>query len=407
MRRLDGGEPNAENYLLYWRRKRNLSLNVLSARIAGSGYNFVSAKTLNRWEKGETPLPDWALADMAKVLKVSEEELLHGPREADPQLPINLSGAYTGLDIEIAERVITMGYTSWLASRPEDARHAVQSVLPWLETLQRRAVRSPQANEGKRLLARGYELLGALALDHLENDEAIAQFRRALTLSEELRDPDLIAAHTTQLGDGYRRKGDKDTALALMEGALANARAVSKATHGYVLEMLAYTHADAGQEAAFERRIEEATDLLAHSGDGEGAAQRDFIPFEVLEIYGKALRDFGRPTEALAYLEQAERALVSRPNVPRWHAVLTISKAQALCDAGELEAGVQFGMQGLLLAHACRSPRQMNRVRKLLRKLETSVMPGETTTLTPLRELVHDIYVGNRSPLEWHPQHTM
>lgn len=201
MRRPDGEEPNAENNLLYWRRKRNLSLSVLSARIAGSGYSFVSAKTLNRWEKGETPLPDWALADVAKVLKVSEEELLHGPREADPHLPVNLSGAYTGLDMEIAERVIALGYTSWLASRPEDARHAVQSVLPWLETLQRRAVRSPQAGgEGKRLLARGYELLGALALDHLENDEAIAQFRRALTLSEELRDPDLIAAHCGRSG---------------------------------------------------------------------------------------------------------------------------------------------------------------------------------------------------------------
>lgn len=407
MGRVGEGDSGAENFLLYWRRKRNLSLNTLSARIAGSGYSFVSAKTLNRWEKGETPLPDWAIGDMAKVLKISEEELLHGPREADPHLPVNLSGAYTGLDIEIAERVIAMGYTSWLASRPEDARHAAQSILPWLETLLRRAVKSPQAREGKRLLARGYELLGALAIDNLENDEAIAQYRRALAVSEELRDPNLIAAHTTQLGDAYRRKGEKQTALTLMEGALDNAGTVVKATRGYVLEMLAYTYADAGNESAFQRRIEEATDLLAHSGEGEGATQRDFIPFEVLEIYGKALRDFGRPTEALAYLERAEQALASRPNVPRWHAVLTISKAQALCDAGELDTGVQLAIQGLIMAHNCRSPRQMNRVRKLLRKLETSTQAGGEPALALLREVIHDIYVGNRSPLDWHPQHTM
>ncbi len=406
MGRVEDREPIADNYLLYWRRKRNLSLNALSARIAGSGHSFVSAKTLNRWERGETPLPDWAIADVAKVLKVSEEELLHGPREPDPRLPVNVSGAYTGLDIEIADRVIAMGYTSWLASRPEDARRAAQSILPWLETLQRRAVQSPQAREGRRLLARGYELLGALALDHLENDEAIAQFRRALALSEELRDPNLVAAHTTQLGDAYRRKGEKETALALMEGALENAGAVSKATRGYVLEMLAYTYADAGNEAAFRRRIEEATDLLAHSGEGEGATQRDFIPFEVLEIYGKALRDFGRPTQALTYLERADQALASRPNVPRWRAVLTISKAQALCDAGELDTGVQLAIQGLLLAHDCQSPRQMNRVRKLLRKLETQAARREPA-LEPLCELIHDIYTGNRSPLEWHPEHAM
>src|SRR5258708_9634151 len=141
----------ADNFLLHWRQRRNLSLAVLSTRIATTGSQFVSAKTLNRWEKGETPLPEWAITDVAKALKVSEEELLHGPREADPRLPVNVSGAYTGLDIEIAEHVINMGYTSWLASRPDDARSAAQSILPWLETMERRAVHSPQAREGKRL----------------------------------------------------------------------------------------------------------------------------------------------------------------------------------------------------------------------------------------------------------------
>ena len=39
------------------------------------------------------------------MLKVSEGELVHGPREADPRLAVDVSGAYTGLDIEIAGRV--------------------------------------------------------------------------------------------------------------------------------------------------------------------------------------------------------------------------------------------------------------------------------------------------------------
>jgi tetratricopeptide (TPR) repeat protein len=406
MARMEDERRDPGNYLLYWRNRRNLSLNILSARIAAGGRQFASAKTLNRWEKGETPVPDWAITELSRVLKVTEEELLHGPREADPRLPTNVSAAYTGLDMEIAARVIGMGFTNWFASRPEDARGAVQGIVPWLEAMQRRATRAPQALEGRRLLARGYELLGALALDGLQNDEAVHQFRRALTLSEELRDPNLIAAHMTQLGDAYRRKGDKPTALALMEAALGSERGIERATRGYVLEMLAYTYADSGDEVAFRHRIEEAQDLLAHSGEGHGAAQRDFIPFEVLEIYGKALRDFGHPTEALTYLERAEQALARRPNVPRWHAALTISKAQALCDAGELAEGVQLAIQGLLLAHSCQSPRQMNRVRKLLRKLEASPVAAEPA-LEPLREVIHDVYSGNLSPLEWHPQHTM
>jgi tetratricopeptide (TPR) repeat protein len=299
-----------------------------------------------------------------------------------------------------------MGYTSWIASRPEDARKAVQSVLPWLETALRRAPRSSQERSVRRSLARGHELLGALALDALQNDLAQAHFRSALTVSEELGDDDLIAAHMTQLGDAYRRQGDKETALDLMNAALGRAQHAERATRGYIEEMIAYTYSDVGDLLGFERHIGEAVHLLGHSGEGEGAAQREFIPFEVLEISGKAMRDFGKPQQALDYLERAEAALLSRPNVPRWHAVLTISKAQALCDGGELEAGVELAIRGITLAHSCQSPRQMNRVRKLMRKLDESSVAG-APAVAPLREIVRDIYAGNRNPLQWHPVHSL
>src|SRR5579859_2012963 len=113
MAQMEDERRNPGNYLLYWRNRRNLSLNILSARIAAGGRQFASAKTLNRWERGETPLPDWAITELSRVLKVTEEELLHGPREADPRLPTNVSAAYTGLDMEIAARVIGMGFTNW------------------------------------------------------------------------------------------------------------------------------------------------------------------------------------------------------------------------------------------------------------------------------------------------------
>jgi hypothetical protein len=227
-----------------------------------------------------------------------------------------------------------------------------------------------------------------------------------LTLSEELGDAHLISAHMTQLGDGYRRKGDKATALALMEQALAHTQQGDRATKGYVLQMLAHTYADVGDEAAFERHIQEAVDLLGHSGEGNGVVVRDFIPFEVLEIYGKATRDFGRPVAALAYLEHAEQALMSRPNVPRWQTVLMISTAQALCDSGELDRGVERAIQGLVMAHTCQSPRQMNRVRKLVKHLDAGP-DVDAPALRPLREVVREIYAGDRSPLLWHPQHAM
>src|SRR5579875_251320 len=344
------------NYLLYWRHLRNLSLEQLSGQLAATGIGYASTNTLNRWEKGETTIKPWAVPALAKILKITPEELLNGPNDLNPALPVQASAAYTGLDLEIAEQVINMGYTSWIASRPQEARQAVERVLPWLETMERRAPLSSFAKQGKHLIARGHELLGVLALDSLENDTAISQFRQALSISEEIGDQNLIAAHITELGDAYRRKGDKMTAISLMETALEKSPHIQRATQGYVLEMLAYTHADVGHENEFTRYIETAIDLLGHSGEGEGAGKRDFIPFEVLEIYGKVMRDFGHPTEALTYLDRAEEALRTRPNVPRWQAVLTISRAQALCDAGDLEAGVTTAINGLTLAHSCQSP---------------------------------------------------
>jgi transcriptional regulator with XRE-family HTH domain len=175
---MDQLAPQSSNHLLYWRKRTDVSLSKLAARIEIAGRHYVSRNTLNRWEKGATSMPEWAAAEVAEALKITEQDLLYGPRDGDLAMPVNLSGAYTGLDLEIAEHVISMGYTSWLASRPDAARKAAESVLPWLEASQRRAPRSTQKAQGLHLLARGYELLGALALDRLETSPPFHAFAR-------------------------------------------------------------------------------------------------------------------------------------------------------------------------------------------------------------------------------------
>jgi len=63
----------------------------------------------------------------------------------------------------------------------------------------------------------------------------------------------------------------------------------------------------------------------------------------------------------------------------------TIGQAQTHCDAGDLEEGVWLAMRGFLIAHAYQSPRQMNRV----------------------RDVVRQVYAGDRGPLDWQPRHAM
>src|SRR5947209_6195170 len=106
--------------------------------------------------------------------------------------------------------------------------------------------------------------------------------------------------------------------------------------------MLAYSYADPGHEGEFERTIREATDLLAFSGETRDIARKEFIPFEIYEIRGKASRDLGKPYQALNYLELAEEGLKRELVTPRWHALLDISKGQALCDTAEIAEGIEL-----------------------------------------------------------------
>jgi hypothetical protein len=167
----------------------------------------------------------------------------------------------------------------------------------------------------------------------------------------------------------------------------------SNTTRGHILQLLAYTYGDTGQEAAFERTISEATDLLAFSGEGIDAAQKEFIPFEIYEIRGKVNRDLGKPLSALPYLELAEKSLATANSVtPRWHALLEISRAQAFCDAGDIATGVELACKGFTMAYQCRSPRQMNRVRKLLRKLEKGPFRNHPR-VQDLKNLLYETYM--------------
>src|SRR5713101_6254462 len=170
------------------------------------------------------------------------------------------------------------------------------------------------------------------------------------------------------------------------------ATAASQATRGHILQLLAYTYADTGRETEFDRTVEEATDLLAFTGEARDTARKEFVPFEIYEIRGKASRDLGKPLNALEYFKLAEKTLKVEAVTPRWHALLDISKGQALCDAGNLTAGIDLAIQGFLLAYKCQSPRQMNRVRKLLKKLEKGPQKSERQ-VGELREVIYETYL--------------
>ncbi|HEX4204860.1 MAG TPA: hypothetical protein VHZ51_11830, partial [Ktedonobacteraceae bacterium] len=199
------------------------------------------------------------------------------------------------------------------------------------------------------------------------------------------------------IGDVLRRQNNQSGALKYMENARDLASHASNTTKGHILQLLAYTYGDTGQETAFERAISEATDLLAFSGEGIDTTQEEFIPFEIYEIRGKVNRDLGKPLNAIPYLELAEKSLNAADSVtPRWHALLEISRVQAFCDAGDITNGIELSCKGFIMAYQCHSPRQMNRIRKLLRKLEKSSFKNHPR-VQDLKNLLYETYMRMNS----------
>lgn len=295
--------------------------------------------------------------------------------------------------LDDAESIIHLAWIAWFASKSKQATHAVTKLLPRLGGMLSIPTTEIHILRTKELLIRGHGLLGTVYLDALQNNAALYHYMEAHRIADEIHDLDLATTYLCLMGEVLRRQNNQSNALSSMEQARELAINASPSTRGHILQMLAYTYGDTGQETAFERAIAEATDLLAFSGEGRDVAQKDFIPFEVYEIRGKINRDLGKPLKALPYLDLAEQSLAKAHSVtPRWYALLEISRAQAYCDAGDITTGVDLACKGFLKAYQCESPLQMNRVRKLLKNLEQKHLQTNVKVQS-LKDLLCEIYM--------------
>src|SRR5579883_150713 len=358
----------------------------------------IPLRTLSDYCAGKVPIPRKRLEDIAQVIGCEPADLVPAVWEKSAGLLpavnsfINMEQT-TSEKLDQAESILNLAWEAWFASRPKQAMREAVKLLPGLERMLFLPLAALHVLRAKALAIRCHGLLGALYLDALQNDAAFYHYTQAHRLAEEIRDTNLIVTYLALIGDVLRRQNDKTGAISSMEQARDQGEHAAPATRGHVLQLLAYTYADTGNENAFERTIAEATDLLAFTGEGEDITKTEFIPFEIYEIRGKANRDLGKPLQAIPYLKLAEKSLSKAETVtPRWHALLEISRGQAFCDAGDLTIGVDLASKGFLMAAQCQSPRQMNRVRKLLRKLEESQVKNERK-VHELRELLHETYL--------------
>ncbi len=385
--------------------------NALRACIKQAGYSFrevsrettIPESTLYDWAAGNRPIPHRERQVLARLLGCDEHDLKpqHDYKGIIPtgtgfhDSIVNPSvfdlGATDKLDS--TESIINLAWEAWFASLPREAARSVNRLLPSLEKIAYSPYLPGHTLRAKHLAIRAHGLLGSVCLDVSQNDTALFHYMQAHRFAEEIHDVDLVTTYLCLMGDVLRRQNDRSGALDHMEHARDLASHASNTTRGHILQLLAYTYGDIGQEAAFERTISEATDLLAFSGEGIDTVQKEFIPFEIYEIRGKINRDLGKPLNAIPYLELAEKSLNAADSVtPRWRALLEISKAQTYCDVGDIATSIELACKSFIIAYQCRSLHQMNRVRKLLRKLENGPFRNHPR-VQDLKNLLYETYM--------------
>jgi transcriptional regulator with XRE-family HTH domain len=393
--------PN--NHLCHEREMRGWSQQDLAEKVG------TTQKVVSRWERGEsTPLPYYRqklcklFEKNAQALGFLDEQLGEDhPRAESAQstmlsnenIHVSLFNLGMAEKLDSAESIINLAWEAWFASRPSVAARSVNKLLPSLEQIASSPDLLGHTLRAKHLALRAHGLLGSVCLDAAQHDTALFHYMQAYRFAEELHDVDLATTYLCLTGDVLRRQNDQPGALQHMEHARDRASRASHTTQGHILQLLAYAYGDTGQEEAFERTISEATDLLAFSGEGIDTVQKEFIPFEVYEIRGKINRDLGKPLKALPFLELAGKSLKAADSVtPRWNALLEISRAQTYCDAGDIATGIELACQGFIMAYQCCSPHQMNRVRKLLRKLEKGSF-RQHPRVQDLKNLLSETYI--------------
>ncbi len=356
-----------------------------------------SEDVVSRWERGERKPSPFYQEKFCTLYGKTAEELGFLPPclNQSPTLVTLVTDINQAINerLEQAESIINLAWEAWFGSRPKQATREITKLLPTLEKMLNMPLATVHVLHIKELIIRCHGLLGTIYLDALQNDAAFYHYIQAHKFAEEIRDTSLTATYLALMGDVLRQQNDKATALSYMENARDRAAHADRATVGHILQLLAYTYGDIGNETAFEQTISEATDLLAFTGEGRDIVKKEFVPFEVYEIRGKANRDLGKPLNALPYLALAETSLDKAESVtPRWHALLAISRGQACCDAGNITTGIDLISKGFILAYQCHSPHQMNRVRKLLRKLEKSPSRNHPKVQN-LKDLLYETYL--------------
>lgn len=314
-------------------------------------YLGVDIRTLNRWRSGQTPIRDIReLRRIADLLGVEPETL---GVSSSLYLPI------TANEIDAA---IDHVWRLTKAARYYEANALVDKLIRDISSLIHtedvillRKLASVQHVAGyvKSQTSRANET--ALPFSHYSEMERIARI---------LNDQTLINIALSYAGDMLQRGGNVEQSIQYLEAARDTMPLADVAARGNSIQLLGRAYFKARRLGDFERAMKEAEEL-AHEPqvvDLSNSSRGQYGAGTVYEEWGRSLGILGQATEAMEYLDKAEKIFSGTWGIQRRDMLMKTARAMVLVRDGEIQQGVEIAIEAVDLCRKQGNMRLLERV---------------------------------------------
>ncbi len=337
---------NLRYELKTYRNEHNLTQEQLAAILE------VEARTLRRWESGETILSDvYELARIADCLGIPHERLGLAPLSTPGLEDLNNRIAHVW-------SLIQEGFIA-------EARTSAEGMVRQVQQIQ-----EPGKRDFQRSLARLYHAAAhstSLNVRTEAVDQAIYYYKQMEYLARLLQDGPLTNTALTYLGDMYRRKGDLFRALSYLEAAQSVPEAGTAAL-GNNLQLLARSYLRLERLQEFDTAIKHSEDLAHELVESSPSTQYHLT--HVYEEYAKSYVALGKTQMALDYLELAEK---HSPKTKSVEMLLKVARAEALIYSGDIRSGESLAVEAAIYTRAHGHYRRLERIYNLKRHISRTI----------------------------------
>jgi hypothetical protein len=204
-------------------------------------------------------------------------------------------------------------------------------------------------------------------------------------IAEELGDTDLLTLATIHQAAMFRRKGRSEASFRRFEAAEKSARGASRWLQGFLWKMYARNFYVSGDEQAFLRSIDRAADIAECMEVTVDTITNGFNKLSVLQERAQGFTMLWQPEKALTIYQETDKMRLFRPL--REQSSYHIVKAQAYCQSGHLQTGIEHALIGLRMAEKLQSSRYVTRLQQMSDRLSDTPI-GKERVLQDLRDQI-------------------